>query len=151
MAEWAQLTNMIRKPRRSQRSGCFRTGPHPRHSKDDSVQKKMVAFFFGKWGHVYHWRELPQVSFLSRQNTSFVDKVATKLLSRQNYVCRYKHVFFATKMILVAALANDICRHQSSCGQTKSPCGLLREPLSPEGLRSLVQRRPKTGPRGPLF
>ena len=59
----------------------------------------------------YHWLELPQVSFLSRQ---------TRLLSRQKYACRDKtfvatkdvfchdkHVFVATKMILVAAPAND--------------------------------------------
>ena len=31
---------------------------------------------------LYHWRELPQVSFLSRQNTSFV--ATSILLSRQN-------------------------------------------------------------------
>ena len=38
-----------------------------------------------------HWRELPQVSFLSRQNTPFV---ATKVfLSRQNvYVCCGKYL-----------------------------------------------------------
>ena len=72
----------------------------------------------------YHWRELPPVSFLSRQkclsrqNPSFV---ATKVcLSRQNGICRNKiflltkayfcldkHVFVATKMILVAAPTID--------------------------------------------
>ena len=42
----------------------------------------------------YHWRELPQVSVLSRQKTCFV---ATKVsLSRQNYVCHGKIMFFAT-------------------------------------------------------
>ena len=59
---------------------------------------------------MYRWRELPQVSFLSRQNTSFV---ATKVcLSRQNFsrdkthlllrhnfivLSRDKHTFVATK------------------------------------------------------
>ena len=50
----------------------------------------------------YQWRKLKQVSFLSRQN----------------YVCRDKHtfvatkdVFVATKMILVAAAANDNREH----------------------------------------
>ena len=78
--------------------------------------------------HFYHWRELPQVSFLSRQKYACCDKtfVATKLcLSQQNITkimfvatnvcgnksfvatkhefCRDKHVFDATKMILAAA------------------------------------------------
>ena len=110
----------------------------------------------------YRWRELPQVSFLSQQNTFFVStkvclsrqtyfcrdktfvatniycdkrnfayktsllmsrqtRVATKVLSRQAYFCRDKRRFFATntclsrqtkifvstKMIFVAAPAND--------------------------------------------
>ena len=59
---------------------------------------------------IYHWRERPQVSFLSRQKYACRDKtflVAKVCLSRQNYVCRSKHVFVATKLILVAAPAND--------------------------------------------
>ena len=55
----------------------------------------------------YHWRELPQVSFLSRQNAYFChDK--THLLSRQKYACRdknNKHVFFVT----------NICRSKRFC------------------------------------
>ena len=39
---------------------------------------------------VYHWRELPQVSFLSRQTRVCRDK--TRLLSRQKYACRDKTV-----------------------------------------------------------
>ena len=39
----------------------------------------------------HHWQELPQVSFLSRQTR----------------ICHDKHVFVATKIILVAAPAND--------------------------------------------
>ena len=52
-----------------------------------------------------HWRELPQVSFLSRQIFYHVfcsDKnmlAATKRLSRQNYVCRNK-IFVATNTCL---------------------------------------------------
>ena len=42
----------------------------------------------------YHWRELPQVLFLSRQNTAF--------LSRKNYVCRYK-IFLLRQNYFVAA------------------------------------------------
>ena len=88
----------------------------------------------------YYWRELTQVSFLSRQNTSFV---ATNVcLSRQNYVCldkcivaikvclprqtyvchdkiifvsihilSRKHLFVATKMILIAVPAYDSYLH----------------------------------------
>ena len=66
--------------------------------------------------HLYHWRELPQVSFLSRQmfcrgTRLFVSMFAvTKLLSQQNYVsrqnifvvthiCRDKNVFVTTKVL----------------------------------------------------
>ena len=82
---------------------------------------------------LYHWRELPQVTFLLRQKFcrdkdvfivtnmsqhNFVatkhvfshDKgmlVATKLLSQQNIFVTIK-CFVATKIILVAAPANDI-------------------------------------------
>ena len=76
----------------------------------------------------YHWRELPQISLLSRQKFSFVTTgillsrqktcfvfVATKVslcLSRQAYFCRDKRrvllrTFVATKIILVAAPASD--------------------------------------------
>ena len=62
----------------------------------------------------YHWRELPQVLFLSRQNYVCLEKIyfcrdktfvgtncghkeynfaVTKGLSRQSYFCRDKHVF----------------------------------------------------------
>ena len=70
-----------------------------------------------------HWRELPQVSFLSRQTrllsrqkyachdkafvtTKLCWSSVAKLLLRQNYVCRYK-TFVATKIILVAAPSSD--------------------------------------------
>ena len=57
-------------------------------------------------GH-YHWQELPQVSFWSGQNTSFV---ATKVcLSREN-ICRNLYIFVRDKMILVAAPAYDSTR-----------------------------------------
>ena len=65
-------------------------------------------------GVVYHWRKLPQVSFLSRQTRVCRDKSmleATKLLSRQN-VCHNKYLFVAIKMILVAAPANDKSCHK---------------------------------------
>ena len=63
----------------------------------------------------YHWRELLQVSFLSRRKFCR-DKhvfVATKVsLSRQKYVCRDKRVFVATKVLLVAAPASDKSTHK---------------------------------------
>ena len=52
----------------------------------------------------YRWRELPQVSFLSRQTYFCRDK--KRVLSRQTRVCR-DETFVVTKMILVAAPAND--------------------------------------------
>jgi len=58
----------------------------------------------------FHWQELPQVSFLLRQTRVCRDKtfvVISLLLSRQTCVCRGKHSFVATKIILVSAPAND--------------------------------------------
>ena len=46
-----------------------------------------VSFPIPAMALVYHWRELPQVSFLSRQKYAFCKSMrTTKLLSRQNYV-----------------------------------------------------------------
>ena len=73
---------------------------------------------FKKAVNSYYWRELPQVSFLSRQKFC-LDKyvfdeakhvfcrdksmlATTKLLSRQKYACLSRQ-----KVILVAALDND--------------------------------------------
>ena len=66
------------------------------------------------WSLFCHWRELPQVLFLSRQNTSFVATnkrfvAASILLSRQ------KTCFVATKMIPVAAVANDTVPRERVC------------------------------------
>ena len=52
---------------------------------------------------IYHWRQLPQVPFLSRPRFC---RDKTCLLSRQTRVCRDK-TFVVTKMVLVAAPAND--------------------------------------------
>ena len=57
----------------------------------------------------YHWRELPQVSFLSRQNTCLSRQntsfVATKVgLSRQTYFCRN-----------TTLAATNICRDKQFC------------------------------------
>ena len=78
----------------------------------------VLQFHAEEW-HIYHWRELLQVSFLSRQNFCR-DKsmlVATELcflrqifvainiiLSRQKFCCD-KYIFVATKMVPVAAPA----------------------------------------------
>ena len=50
--------------------------------------------------NIYHWRELPQVSFLSRQKFCHQK---THLLSWQKYACRNKHVF----------TESNICRDKS--------------------------------------
>ena len=60
-----------------------------------------LTFFF----FFYHWRELPQVSFLSRRNTYVFCCDKSMLLLRQRYACRnktlrHKHTFFATKDVL---------------------------------------------------
>ena len=55
-------------------------------------------------GHcTHHWRELPQVSFLSRQNTS---SVSTKgCLSRQNVFV------FSTNIFLSRPIMRSVCRN----------------------------------------
>ena len=55
---------------------------------------------------IYHWQELPQVSFLSRRKFCH-DK---RVLSRQTF-CHGKHTFVTTKMIFVATPANDSYYH----------------------------------------
>ena len=76
------------------------TGWQSNTHKATSETQKLQGF--------YHRRDLPLVSFLSRQNTSFVVTkvclswqifVATKVLSRQAYFCRDKHVFVTTKNV----------------------------------------------------
>ena len=76
----------------------------------DTSQKKLLTQIFpqnitaGAWE--CHWQKLPQVSFLSRHKFCH----CKHLLSWQKtFFCRDKHESFVmTKMILVAAPANDI-------------------------------------------
>ena len=57
-----------------------------------------------------YWRELPQVSFLPQQNTSFV---ATKLCLPRRNVCRDKIMFVATKNVFcVLSRLADFCRDE---------------------------------------
>ena len=60
---------------------------------------------------VYQWRELPQVPFLSRQNTCLSQQKFCRdkltFVATKHVFCRDKQAFVATKMILVAAPAND--------------------------------------------
>ena len=79
---------------------------------------------------MYHWRELPQELFLSRQrfcrNKGFVTtntylsrqtrvcRDKTRLLSRQKYACRGK-IFVATKLCLL----RQICFIKTSVATTK--------------------------------
>ena len=51
----------------------------------------------------YHWREVPQVSFLSRQKYA----CRNKTFVAHTFVAFFVVFFVATKMILVAAPAND--------------------------------------------
>ena len=72
-------------------------------------KKKRVLAIVGGSCHKYNFcRDKSVVATnmcLSRQNPSFV--ATNIILSRQAYFCRDKHMFVATKMILVAAPAND--------------------------------------------
>ena len=69
----------------------------------------------------YHWRELPQVSFLSRQTRVCRDKiklVAIKLLLRQKF-CHDKHAFIATKDMFVATKMISTCLSRQTFVATK--------------------------------
>ena len=62
-------------------------------SKTSLGRLVMVGWRWGGGGGGYLWRELPQVSFLSRENMSCRDKsmfAATKRLSQQAYFFRDK-------------------------------------------------------------
>ena len=124
----------------------------------------------GPWANlafVYYWQELPQVSFLSRQK---------RLLWRQNYVCCDKSFvttniilsrqayffsrqktcfvksFVATKMILVAAPANDICEGLvmllKVLREEPSRC-IKTSPMLPKVLREETSRYSRTSPMLP--
>ena len=96
-------------------------------SQQRPIKKRPPNITIDSSFQLYHWREMPQVSFLSQQKFCREDK--TRLLPQQKYACRdktfvatkdffcrNKHVFVATsdktfvatKMILVAAPASDI-------------------------------------------
>ena len=62
--------------------------------------------------HEYRWRELPRVRFLSRQ-TFGRDKhifVATNMCLSRQKTCLSRQDFVVTRIVLVAAPANDIGR-----------------------------------------
>ena len=61
----------------------------------------------------HHWREMPQVSFLSRQTRVCHDK--RRVLSRQKYVCRYT-TFVVTKSCLSG---QNLCRDRYTFVATK--------------------------------
>ena len=81
----------------------------------------------------YNWRELPQVSFLSWQNTSFV--TTNIILSWQKF-CRNKHTFVATnvsrqnmsfvatKLVTKDAFCCDrFCHNKHTCCDRNYTCG----------------------------
>ena len=61
-------------------------------------------------GKDYHWRELPQVSFLSRQTR--VSRVTTRLVATTVCFCRDKIMFVATKYFCrdKSFVTTNICR-----------------------------------------
>ena len=65
-------------------------------------------FILSKRTHApsYHWRELPQVSFLSRQKTN-------TCLLRQKYFCRDKRIFVLRNIIL--SRQAYFCRDKRVC------------------------------------
>jgi len=73
--------------------------------------------------HNYHRQELPQVSFVSRQSTSFVAHIflSRQNLSRENYVCRDKHVFCRDKHVFCHD-KHVFYRDKSMLGVTKLTC-----------------------------
>ena len=80
--------------------------------------------FFCPWSICYHWRELPQVAFLSRQTR----------------VCCDKNVFFATNIVVVATKVCDdiLVKGRSYMNQSKSVLLMaLVLPLKLEGERNI--------------
>ena len=92
------------------------TGSMPgRSGGEDSSPES--TFWSDSFGYPLHPRVTTGSSqYLSRQNTFFVETNIT--LSRQKF-CRGKHTFVATKMILVAAPANDTRRRPRSLCQKR--------------------------------
>ena len=95
----------------------------------------------------YHWRELPQVSFLSRQKYACRNKtfVATKLcLSRQNIfvatnICCEKHVFVATNILLSP---QKTCLSTNTCFLSRQKWYLWQlPPVIVDMCRVVLQRR----------
>ena len=78
-----------------------------------SEGKSKGRYFFVSSAQIYHWRELPQVPFLSQQN--YICRSWRK--KKLDVFCRDKHVFVATKMILVIAPANDRSTSSDRNGQ----------------------------------
>ena len=76
----------------------------------------------------YHWRELPQVSFLSRQIRRLCRDKSMLVLSRQNYVCGDKYLsrqntcFVATNTHL--SRQTRVCRDKHDKNDT---CGSSRQ------------------------
>ena len=130
------LSDCISCPRSDRREETVISRLHIVHSYPLTL---FFFFFEGKESFEYHWLELPQVSFLSRQTGVCRDKhvfVTTKLclspqyLSRQIFLgyfsyflakkdvyacqekyCHEKNILSRQKMILVAFLANGTCVH----------------------------------------
>ena len=89
--------------------------------------------------HEYRWRELPQVRFLSRQ-TFGRDKhifVATNMCLSRQKTCLSRQDFVVTRIVLVAAPANDIGRVNRN--KSDSSTGEV-----PNGQRDIYSRRKRT-------
>ena len=88
--------------------------------------KAMSPPFYHFHYQKYHWRELPQVSFLSRQKHVFVAtkhifcRNKTHLLSQQN-ICHNNIMFAATKQFCCVKtfVATNICRNKHTFLMTK--------------------------------
>ena len=101
-SEWRQCEGMVATMRKDKRMVHYifsahtpAWAPNAPGVTNQSIQKDGTVV-------EYHGRELPQVSFLSRQKFC-LDKhmfVATKVLSRQTRVCRDKSKLVATKRFL---------------------------------------------------
>ena len=116
------------------------------------VRRNPVENYIPNSTNYYHWRELPQAEFLSRQKFCCDKHVfchdksmlaATKLLSWQNClswqkfccntnICHDKHVFVATSILLLRqktcfVMTNACLSQQNFCHDKNDTCGMVSQ------------------------
>ena len=90
-------------------------------SRHPTFSSCSAPFRHVKWLFYYHWRELPQVSFLSRQNI---------LLSRQIHIINVCVCAYDWRCVL--SRQTRVCRDKKFCPDKNDTCGSSRQPYFTE-------------------